>query len=289
MNVKFYIAAALLLGCTSGFAQPKDAGAPQLLIKSNFSLMSPVWSPDGKHIAVTGDNYSGIWVANADGTGLSKILSDAGSGYKMIWNGDSKTIIARTDQLINNRRYHEIKSIDIATAATETLVSSTRNISGTSTLKNIKADKAIATSAYEIMVNDPVHATSLISSLSQYRGKMIINPALSPNGLRTAFQIPGHGVFVCNADGSSLMNIGKGSYPSWLPDNKSVVVARIQDNGNVFTAADLYCVDCTNGNVVKLTHDSRYIPITHAVSPDGSKVAFENSADGCIYVINLKY
>ena len=35
--------------------------------------------------------------------------------------------------------------------------------------------------------------------------------------------------------------------------------------------------------------DSNVIPVTLAVSPDGSQVAFDNDRDGCIYVIDLTY
>ena len=37
-----------------------------------------------------------------------------------------------------------------------------------------------------------------------------------------------------------------------------------------------------------LTPNSDVIPITLSVSPDGSKVAFDNDVDGNIYVVDLK-
>lgn len=287
MKKNLYIIAALLLSVGSIMAQPQSAGAPRLFIKAGHNLMAPVWSPDGSSLAVTGDNYTGIWVAKADGSDLSQLTDEAGAGYKMLWTSDSKSIIARTDQLVENRRFHEVKSIDVATRNVKTIVGRTRSLTGTPTLKNITA-KTVTTNAYEIMMNNPVKATEMIAGLADYAGKMVINPALSPNGVKVAFQIPGKGAFVCDVNGNNVRSIGQGSYASWLPDSRYVVVSRIKDDGNIFTSAELYAIDTNNGEATVLESDSKLIPITHAVSPDGKKVAFENSADGNIYIMDLK-
>lgn len=51
--------------------------------------MCPVWSPDSRKIAVTGDNFKGIWVAEIDGSRLIQLCKDDGAGYKMAWNEDA--------------------------------------------------------------------------------------------------------------------------------------------------------------------------------------------------------
>src|SRR5207244_616815 len=57
-------------------------------------LTSPAWSPDGKRIAFTRIDYTkapdyGVYVMNADGTGATKILDDAG---EPAWSPDGKSI-----------------------------------------------------------------------------------------------------------------------------------------------------------------------------------------------------
>lgn len=307
MKRKFYLIAVILTCCGSMVAQPKSAGEPQLFIKADHGLMAPVWSPDGTQLAVTGDNYSGIWVMKADGSNFAQITADEGAGYKMTWSNDSKSILGRTNQVVERRKFHEIKTYDVATRNSKVLVASTRGITGTPTWRSVenisyadskgakevsltgKAIKADRISVYEQMMSDPTNATSKISGLAQFAGKMILNPALSADKSKIAFQIAGKGLFVCNADGNNVVSLGKGSYPSWLPDNKTVVVARLKDNGHAFTSSDLYAVNTNNGVATILTGNSELIPVTHAVSPDGKKVAFENSLNGCIYIIDLKY
>ncbi|MEF9923431.1 MAG: hypothetical protein RR061_04830 [Muribaculaceae bacterium] len=307
MKRKFYLAAVVIACSGSLFAQPKSAGAPQLFIKADHALMSPVWSPDGKQLAVTGDNYTGIWVMKSDGSGFTQITADSGVGYKMAWSQDGKAILARANKVVERRKFYEIKSYDVINGREKVLVPSTRSITGTpiwssfekvsyadaSGVKTVSlkgtTQQVNRTSVYEKMMSDPVNVTSKVSGLSRFAGKMVINAALSADKSRIVFQIPGAGCFVCKADGTGVISLGKGSYPAWLPDNKTIIVSRLKDNGVVFTSSDLYAVDVNNGNSTLLTGDTNLIPVTHAVSPDGKRVAFENSDNGCIYIMNLKY
>lgn len=297
----------LLCGGSMFAAQPCDANQPQMLIKASHGLMAPVWSPQGDKIAVTADNYTGIYVTDADGSNIRQLSDEAGAGYKMVWSADGKQILSRTNIVENARVLHEVKVWDAESGKPTTLVSKTRDIKGTPTWKStsniivanrngIKSinTKTLATASssanvYEIMVNDPAGATAKIPSLKAYTNKIIINPAISPDGTKVAFQIPGNGLFVCDADGNNLKSLGKGSHASWLPDNENIIVTRVQDNGQQFTASDIYSVNTTTGKTVLLTGNTDIIPLTPAVSPDGQKVVFENAADASIYIINLKY
>ena len=243
--------------------------------------MAPVWSPDGSKIAVTGDNYIGIFVANADGTQLQQVSGELGAGYKMSWK-DAQNITSTPYTVVNDRRMTRIEQVNTLTGERTEVVNAERNF------KRSKAMNATP-SVLQIMVDDPDNATARIPALNAYKGKMIINPALSPDGSKIAFQIVSQGVWVCNADGTNPVSLGKGSYASWLPDNENIMVARIKDNGEVFTSSDIYCVNTKTASAMNITPNSELIPITIAVSPDGSKVAFDNDTDGCIYVVDLKY
>jgi Tol biopolymer transport system component len=281
MKKSLLLAAAFMCTCGSLLAQPKSFGNPQLLIKAGHGLMAPTWSPDGSKIAVTGDNYIGIYVADADGSNLKQVSEALGAGYKMSWS-DAKSITSTPYTMVDNRRMTRIENVNVQTKAVTEVAPVMRNFKPSQAVKN-------APTALKIMLDDPSHATSLIASLNDYAGKMVLNPALSPDGSKIAFQIVSNGLFVCNADGSNLVSLGKGSHPSWLPDNVNVMVTRIEDNGDVFTKSDIYCVNTSNGSAVNITPNTQVIPVTIAVSPDGKKVAFDNDTDGCIYVIDLKY
>ncbi len=308
MKQKFTLVLSLCMMGTTLFAQPKGATEPQLLINAPVGLMAPVWSPAGDKIAVTTDNYAGILVANADGSNLTTVTTEAGAGYKMMWSADGKQILGRTNIIEKSRILHEIKVWNVSNGKSTTLVAKTRNIKGTPTwesatsitvadrlgIKSINSTSAVATpqrdiNVYELMVSDPAGCASQIPSLNDYTGKIIINPAISPDGSKVAFQVPGNGMFVCDIDGKNLKSLGRASNASWLPDNLHIVVTRTQDNGHAFTASEIYSINTVTGSETLLTNNANFIPLKPSVSPDGMKVAFENAADASIYVINLKY
>ncbi len=280
MKRKLIIAVALVLPGMSAMAQPMSWSEPQPFIKSEHSLMAPVWSPDGSQIAVTGDNFIGIWVADADGNNLRQVSESPGAGYKMLWNSNQE-ITSTPYTVVDGKRMTRIEQVNVSTASVKQVAPAMRN------LKRSAVEGA--SSIYQIMLDEPQNATSMIAELSDYAGKWVINPVLSPDGSRIAFQIVTKGLFVCNADGSGLIELGKGSHASWLPDSRNLMMTCIVDDGHRFTSSDIYCVNVDKRSAVNITPTSDVIPVTIAVSPDGRRVAFDNDTDGAIYIINLNY
>ncbi len=280
MKRKLIIAVALVLPGMSAMAQPMSWSEPQPFIKSEHSLMAPVWSPDGSQIAVTGDNFIGIWVADANGNNLRQVSESPGAGYKMLWNSNQE-ITSTPYTVVDGKRMTRIEQVNVSTASVKQVAPAMRN------LKRSAVEGA--SSIYQIMLDEPQNATSMIAGLSDYAGKWIINPDLSPDGTRIAFQIVTKGLFVCNADGSGLIELGKGSHASWLPDSRNLMMTCIVDDGHRFTSSDIYCVNVDKRSAVNITPTSDVIPVTIAVSPDGRRVAFDNDTDGAIYIINLNY
>ena len=279
MKKSLLLFSAIMLSAGSLMAQSKANGEPRLLIKSAQSLMAPVWSPDGSKIAVTGDNFIGIWVANADGSNLNQVSEALGAGYKMNWQ-DAQTIVSTPYTVENGLRMVRIENVNVETAEISEVAPAQRGFRPSKVMKNVNL--------LRIMCDQPAEATRLIPSLEQYAGKMVLNPALSPDGKKIAFQIVSYGLFVCDVDGANVKSFGKGAYPSWAPNSRDLMFARIQDNGERFTASDLFSVNTETGVEENLTPNSDVIPITLSVSPDGSKVAFDNDVDGNIYVVDLK-
>ncbi len=280
MKRKLIIAAAVMLSCGSLLAQPTSWSEPQLLIKAEQGLMAPTWSPDGSQIAVTGDNFVGIWVAQADGSGLHQVSEATGAGYQMRWESNQE-ILSTPYSIENQKRMTRVERVNIATGKIQEVAPANRNLKRSAILG--------ATDVLQIMVDEPQSATSKIAALSDYAGNWVINPALSPDGTKIAFQIVTKGLFVCNADGTGLKSLGKGSHATWLPDSHNLMMTLIADDGHRFIGSDIYCVNIDSGNAFNITPNSETIPVTIALSPDGTKLAFDNDTDGAIYIINLNY
>ena len=306
MKRQFLLALAVAVLGGAAFAQPRGAGEPELLIKADVGLMAPVWSPSGDKIAVTTDGYTGIFVADASGKNLKCVTSADGAGYKMRWSADGSQILGRTNVMENNRVLHEVKVWNVNNSAERTIVAKTRNLNGVPTWSNIDRVNVSEnnrirtlslngtatvekTSVYDMMVSDPTGVMTSIEGLKAVGGKLVLNPVLSNDGKKIAFQIYGKGMWVCNADGADVKFIGTGVYPMWLPDGESVVFNRTTDDGSRLTSSQLLAVNVNSGKTVTLVNRANIIPLKPTVSPDGSKVAFENVADAAIYVVNLKY
>ena len=307
MKRQFLLTLAVALLGGAAIAQPRSASEPELLIKADVGLMAPVWSPSGDKIAVTTDGYTGIFVADASGKNLKCVTSADGAGYKMKWSADGNQILGRTNITENNRVLHEVKVWNVNNATERTIVAKTRNLQGVPTwnnvgrvniaqnnnIKSLSLNGATTTvakaSVYDMMTSDPVGVMTSIPALKAVGGKMVLNPTLSADGKKIAFQIYGKGMWMCNADGTDVKFIGTGVYPTWLPDGESVVFNRTTDDGSHLTSSELLAVNVNSGKTVSLVKKSNIIPLKPTVSPDGSKVAFENVADAAIYVVTLKY
>lgn len=286
MKKHLLLALTLLLSGATAFAQPKAAGAPTRLLSAPQGLMAPVWSPDGTRIAATGDNYTGIIVMNADGSNAQAITNAAGAGYKMTWTADGKEIVGRTNVYENQRVLHELKAWKADGTAVRTLRAKART-NAAPTMKAAGLSKK-SNGVYDIMTADPATACSQIDALNAFGNKVVINPALSPDGSKVAFQIGGAGMWVMNTDGTGLKSLGQGSNPSWMPDSRNIVYTIVKDNGATYTASTIYGMDTTTGNTSVVVSQSNLIPVTAAVSPDGKKVVFRNVADESLYIVNLK-
>ncbi len=281
MKKSVLIAASLLLCTGNLMALPKTASSPRLLIKTSKSLMAPVWSPDGKKIAVTGDNYIGIWVANVDGSGMEQVSDELGAGYKMSWL-DNSNIISTPYTVVNNQRMTSIEQVNVETGKATPMEAAKHEF------KRSKASKRV-NSAYQVMVDDPTNACSLLPGLKEYAGRMVINPQVSPNGQLVAFQIVGKGTFVCDASGSNVVSAGKGAYPSWMPNSQEIVYTVLQDDGHNFTGSEIRAFNIVDGTSTTLAVDSnKFIPVTISVSPNGDMIAFDNDKDGLVYVMDIK-
>lgn len=286
MKKQLLIVLSLALCGAAAVAQPRSASAPRKLLSASTGLMAPVWSPSGDKIAVTTDNYTGILVADADGANLRVVTDAAGAGYKMTWATDGKSIVGRTNIVEAGRTMHEIKQWDVATGRASLLVAKSRN-AGAPTLKAAGLSKKSA-GVYDIMTSHAGEACSLISALNGFGDRIVINPALSPDGTKIAFQVAGKGMWLINADGTGLKSLGTGSHPAWMPDSRSIVYTVVSDNGSNFTASELRSMNVDNGKSYSLLSQAGMLPLTPAVSPDGKKAIFENAADAAIYIVNLK-
>ena len=282
MKKNFILAMAMIVGSSAVMlASGLTASQPQKFATSPNGFMAPVWSPDGSKIAAAGPNYTGIYVFEADGSHARQLTDAQGAGYKMAWSENGAEVIGRTNVREGMRVLHEIKAWNVATGKNRVVAQKARTNATPGSFKSTN-------SIYKTMVEQAGDATATIPALARFKGQVVINPALSPDGSKIAFQIPGRCMWLVNADGSCLKELGKGSHPVWMPDSKTIIFTVVEDDGNNFTASTVFSMDINSQKAEVLVASNNLIPLTPAVSPDGSKMIFENAKDASLYIVNLK-
>lgn len=307
---KFLLALAVFMGATQGYSQFKIAKEPTKIISSDEMVcMNANWSPDGENIAFTSENNKGLWVSDDEGENARIITSDINAGFSYEWSSDSKTILSRPVIIENNKRYSQIATYSVDDSKKTVLIDKTRNIKSspvwidddvrvavltTDGVQKINSGKTLlkkksTIDKTELYGRNIVKTDKSISiNNSKFEGRYIFNLVQSPNGTKVVFQVSGLGLYVSNADGSDLKNIGYGEQASWMPDNKNIVITIVQDDGEVVTAGEMEVLNVITGKIIPLLSDKKYIVLNPSVSPDGKKILFDNVNDGAIYVLELE-
>jgi Tol biopolymer transport system component len=300
----------LLDSCTMASAVP----GPIRLPKDEETFIAPIWSPDGRSIAMTGDDWSGIWIMKVDGTQLQQLAEDRGAGYKFTWSPDGRYIAYRAEKMVNGKRYFAIRIVDVETGHIEEVtdfqrfLGTPRWILGDGTVAfeidrkgtlaraqivDMIADQhpwkaphlaAVTSRDLQIWICDASGDQKILISDPQER---CFDPTLSPPGERVCYSVlsDGGSIAVAETNGSGRLNLGYGTNPSWSPDGRSLVCEVTEDDGMVITGSELYLIRADGSQRFQLTDTPDLIERWPSWSPDGTRIAC--SAGGAIYIVPI--
>ncbi len=272
----------------------------------NGKFFFPKLNNSGNKILLTSDNYKGLWLYDLSDKNLKNISDDLGSGYQAQFADDNKSIVYRSDNYINNRKFSSIKVKDLENNQTEILVSGQRNINepkqissgkvvylDNGKLKNI----AIKNVSKPSTINSADAAVYIDNSnivLYKNGEKKILQPlgtgnyiwpSLSPDNTKILFTLAGKGTFVSDLNGNIISEIGFADAPQWSPDGKWIVFMQDKDNGEFVTSSDVYVIPSNGGEKTAITHsvDVKEMYPSWNVK---DKIVF-NTVDGKIFIVEL--
>ena len=303
------LGAALLVGAPAGAQSLHASGPPVRLVADAEPALQPVWSPDGSQIAFTRARYAGIWLADADGSGVRQLTDAEGAGFGFQWSPDGAALVARAARVDGPRRYHTATVYDAATGAAEALTEERASMpalprwagpahvalgldgrldvlaAGPEAARTAVPDAPLALPLPEagLAVADP--ASGAFRRLDPLGGATLLNVTPSPDGRRVAFEAMGGNLYVMALDGSDLVDLGPGHRPTWSPDGRWVAFTVTEDDGHAYTAADLVAARADGSARVALTQTPDRLEMNPSWSPDGGRIAFDDAVDGALYAL----
>lgn len=291
-------------------AQVRVDGEAQRLTSPEQTFTAPRWSPDGSRIAVSGDGYSGISIIEPETGSVRAITDEQGAGYGFSWAPDGHAIVARVARFDGPRRMDAVMVFDIEDGTAEQLTEFRTDLAAVPhwdasggrvffyandrlevlTVENGTAAKAADADRPQWVATDAgLGSVSLsqeeIRTIRALDGQTILNLTPSPDGERVAFEVLGGNLFVADRDGAGLTDLGPGNRPTWSPDGEWIAYMRTEDDGHTFTGSDLYAIRVDGSEESRLTSTTDRLEMNPSWSPDGSRIAFDNFADGSIYVL----
>ncbi len=288
--------------------------SPQYLAgEPEKSLMQPRWSPDGKFIAMTGDNFKGIQLYRLDDQVVIPLTEERAAGFGLTWSPVGNAIVSRVARFDNNRRLNAIKLYDINRKNEQIVFDYTNttpglpawNQKGTAILAlindevrlfsvsdNPTVQKAVPESPVPLIDGDVmviVQGSDTGDQILKTRTRSrILNATLSPDGEKVAYENYGGNMHVMNIDGSNDVDLGLGYRPRWHPDSQHLVYMITSDDGHHITKSDLYTIRIDGQNKTWLQFPENRLEMNPDWSPDGNWITYDVSELGAVYKIKVK-
>lgn len=221
---------------------------------------NPVWSPDGRHLALSGDRGDGVYLYDTQTKSVLQITDARSSGYAFNWSPDGrrlgfKLLIPQAGSVfpLQSPAVYNLDQRKLVLLCEPTARAG---------VPSFASDGLTAfTVDQELRVVNP--AGEIVSSLSL--GHYVNLAVISPDGTRVAYNTPDDQVAVLELDRgrSSRLTAGQDAYfkPVWSPDSGRLAVSTI--------AARLKSIDVQAGRVQDLDHGT-----DPSWSPDGQTIFY---------------
>ena len=303
----------IVLSATAVSAGWRPKQAPQKLAGGQgHYFMNPRWSPRSDQIAFAEMHYRGLWIINADGSGMEQLSDEAAAGFGFQWSPDGHAIIARVAKYEDKYRYNAVKLFDLASRQARLLTDyrtlmpglpqwadgnqkvfinnrGTLEIFSTGLPAPASAPSATA-EAICFLHNGKIATGSLptgsYKTLEPVAQQQYLNLVLSPSRQKVAFEVKGGHLHTMNLDGSDLQDLGPGQRPQWSPDGRYVVYMIAKDDGHEFAGSDLHIASADGKEKAQLTDTRDRLEMDPSWGPD-NRLVFDSYDEGALYILDL--
>ena len=292
------LAASILISGSEVLAQ-------KVLLKGeNRTYISPEISPDGRYVAITSKGYTGLWTMRTDGYSLRQFSTARGAGYIKRWSPDSKWILYRENNSdrqvlkigevftrnissirISVKKFEDVHWIDSDKLYLRSDVIISYQRSGLNVQNNKKSRTIVYTDSEKIYLETAGKKSTDI--IDPVLGVQYLDPVLSPDGSKVAFQIVGGNLQVYELNNFQLHDLGSGSSPKWSPNGKDVVYQLTKGDGQHVISSEIYLIKFDGTDKLQLT-DTQYIhEMRPSFYPKGNRIIYDTDLLGEIRTLSV--
>lgn len=306
MKKNIILTALLLFTAIAGMAQVMKVTSIEPLNVNQEKgkvIQAVAISPQGDYLLLSTDTKQGLvkWDL-ATGT-ATMVTTDEGAGTDVRISRDGQQIVYGEVTYKDRRRHQAVKSLDLTSGKNQTLVKATRHLQGYAiedgTAATVTDDGKVKTHAVikgaSKVINRPVlsshhlklyitrgNQTTLLAPNGE--NEHYIWASLSPDGNRVLYYVSGHGAFVCDIDGSNVIEMGDLTAPKWWNDNTIVGMDEIDNEYSVIASS---IVARTLDGQRQVLTGSDVIATYPLPCQQAGKIAF-STPDGKIYLLNVE-
>ncbi|HEV2751253.1 MAG TPA: hypothetical protein VGV12_12095 [Gemmatimonadales bacterium] len=239
-----------------------DGSCQRLLTAGNVAYAAPAISPDGHHIAVarnSGSGWDGIWLMNANGSGLTKLVGHSTFDGSPAWSPSGTQIAFRSENPGPFGPYGRIYLVNVDGTGLHQLSPETTDYTYDDEPAWSPDGQRIAftrNGRLEVINVDGTGLTELAQN-GEY-------PAWSPNGAQLAYDAfiggTSYSIVVANADGSNPTVVNTDTTqeeePRWSPDGQQLVFERLVFYPTVGNVFQLFTMHADGSGVTRLSKPS---------------------------------
>ncbi|NOZ47497.1 MAG: hypothetical protein GXO79_12055 [Chlorobi bacterium] len=294
----------LLLLCEVAVSQNITVLSNKKILSSDLEFYYPHFSPDGKKIAYTNQNFIGLYILNLKNKKTVQITDKQGAGYNPAFSNDGSTIYFRWNEYDGLKKYSSIYSKNLKNNQISVIESKRKNLSPPRIINNklaytinnneikkqiTKADNSVPEKDIWACIEKQqivIYENGNKKVLAPKGNGNYIWPELSPDKTKILFTFAGHGTFISDLSGNTIADLGYLNASKWL-NNNWVVGMKDHDNGKIVTDSDIYMVSADGQKSIQLTHTDNIIEMYPDCLTNNSKIVY-HTIDGNIYLMTLK-
>lgn len=306
ISKKYFI--IILLAYSFSFAQSvKVLETKQIQIENNKEAFFPFFGKSNSQIFFTAYNYKGLYTVDAVSKQYSVISELNGAGYNPLLI-DDETIVYRTHQIIDGRKYQSITAHELSSGKTSIFEKDKRKLKlpyqmQSSTLliiEDSKLDKiqmpnsvlsksnAVTNAVYVEDNNLNYVAGNETKQLNPLGKGVYVWESISNDGTMILFTFGNKGSFICDLEGNIIDNIKDAHFPRFSPDDKYISYMVDKDDGHNYISSDIYVYSLESKESFPITQTNDSIEMYANWSGSGNQLVY-NSINGQLFISTLQF